>query len=100
MPELVLAFIWPDGREDRLYSPSRAIAGHLAPGGAYPLAEFLDRSRAGLAAASARVEARYGVPCSRAQVEMARIERYAAGFGGDEAARVRILSESSTGDQP
>ncbi|KDM65684.1 MSMEG_0570 family nitrogen starvation response protein [Acidiphilium sp. JA12-A1] len=100
MPELVLAFIWPDGSEDRLYSPSRAIAGHLAPGDAYPLAEFLDRSRAGLEAASARVEARYGVPCRRARAEIARIERRASGFTGDADGRVRMLPESPTGDRP
>ncbi len=97
MPEVVLHLVWPDGSTDRLYSPSRAITDHLTPGMSYALADFLARGRAGLAVASARVEARYGMPCSRAHAESIRVERRAAAFASDLSATVRIVSEPQTG---
>lgn len=100
MPEVVLHFVWPDGSMDRLYSSSRAIADHLTPGVSYALADFLARGRAGLAAASARVEARYGMPCPRAHAESIRVERRAAAFASNLSATVRVLSEPHTGDSP
>jgi uncharacterized repeat protein (TIGR04042 family) len=89
MPEMRFVVRWPDGSEDACYSPSTAIAAHLSAGAAYPLPEFLARVRAGLQAASERVRARYGFPCSRALGELDRIEAQARRF---EAGDVTCLS--------
>ena len=91
MPETLFTIRWPDGTEEACYSPSTAIAGHLTAGAAYPLPEFLTRVRAGLTAASERVRARYGFPCSRALDHLARIEDRARRFAPD-AGEVRCLS--------
>lgn len=91
MPEVLFTIRWPDGAEEACYSPSTVIAEHLAAGAGYPLPEFLDRVRAGLDAASERVRARYGHPCSRALGELARIEARARGFAA-QAGEVRCLS--------
>lgn len=91
MPETLFTIRWPDGAEEVCYSPSTAIAEHLSAGAAYPLAEFLARARAGLGAASERVRAKYGFPCSRALGQLDRIEARARGFAPD-AGEVRCLS--------
>jgi uncharacterized repeat protein (TIGR04042 family) len=78
MPEVIFHIRWPDGHEERCYSPSTIIRQHLAAGHSYPLAEFVARARAGLNAASDRVAATYGHPCSRAMGQLARIEETAA----------------------
>jgi len=82
---------WPDGGQESCYSPSLVIKDYLAPGQSYSLAEFLNLSRTALNIASARVQAKFGFPCSRALGQLAKIEGTAARFsetGGD----VRILS--------
>ena len=48
MPEVIFHIRWPDGREERCYSPSTAIRQHLTAGQTYPLAEFVARARAGM----------------------------------------------------
>jgi uncharacterized repeat protein (TIGR04042 family) len=73
---------WPDGAEETCYSPSLVIKDHFVPGTSYPLADFLDRSRIALGIASARVEAKYGVPCSRALGQLHTIETQAALYAG------------------
>jgi uncharacterized repeat protein (TIGR04042 family) len=90
MPEVLFTVRWPDGSESQCYSPSRAIAEFLAPGSDYALGEFLTRSRAGLTAASARVQQVHGFPCSRALGQLAEIERRGRDFttGGS----VRVLA--------
>lgn len=74
MPEVIFHIRWPDGTEERCYSPSTVIRDHLAAGQSYPLPDFVARARAGLIAASDRVAARYGHPCSRAMGQLAEIE--------------------------
>ncbi|NUB45511.1 MSMEG_0570 family nitrogen starvation response protein [Fertoebacter nigrum] len=78
MPEVIFHIRWPDGHEERCYSPSTVIHQHLVAGHSYPLAEFVARARAGLNAASDRVAATHGHPCSRAMGQLARIEAIAA----------------------
>ncbi len=82
MPEMRFVIRWPDGAEETCYSPSLVIKDYFAPGTAYPLADFLDRSRIALGIASARVEAKYGVPCSRALGQLHAIEARAAPYAG------------------
>lgn len=74
MPEVIFHIRWPDGSEERCYSPSTIIHDHLTAGNNYPLPEFVARARAGLNAASDRVAARYGFACSSAMDQLARIE--------------------------
>jgi uncharacterized repeat protein (TIGR04042 family) len=80
MPELRFTVTWPDGTRETCYSPSTAVRAHFTPNTRYPLAVFVARSRAGLIAASERVRARYGSPCSLALGQLARIEATAARF--------------------
>lgn len=92
MPEMRFTVRWPDGQAESCYSPSLVIRDHMAVGETYPLADFLDRSRTALGIASERVRAKYGVPCSRALGQLARIETAAAGFASDPDAAVAILA--------
>jgi len=77
MPEVRFTIRWPDGSEESCYSPSTAIKRHLDAGHAYPLAEFLERTRSGLNEASDRVTAKFGFTCSSAMDQLARIEAVA-----------------------
>jgi uncharacterized repeat protein (TIGR04042 family) len=88
MPELHFAIRWPDGTRETCYSPSTIVRDHFVPGTTYTLADFVSRSRAALAAASERVRARYGAPCSLALGQLARIEAAAGRFAHQADARV------------
>jgi uncharacterized repeat protein (TIGR04042 family) len=90
MPEMHFRIRWPDGSAERCYSPSLVIKDHMAPGESYTLADFLDRSRTALRIASDRVQAKYGMPCSRALGQLARIEAAASRFARIPDARVAI----------
>ena len=73
MPEVHFTIRWPDGLEERCYSPSTAIREYLAAGKTYPLPDFLDRARAGLklAALAALGTGLFAVP--RIQVVVAAL---------------------------
>ena len=90
MPEMHFHVRWPDGRMQRCYSPSLVIQDFFAPGESYSVAEFVQRSRAALQIASERVQRKYGVPCGRAQAQLADIESAAGEFSGQPRARVTI----------
>lgn len=81
MPEIYFLVRWPDGERTRYYSPSLVVTDHLTPGTEYPLPDFLARSRDALTTASERVRAKYGMACSHAQAELARIEQRGAALG-------------------
>ena len=83
MPEMRFVVRWPDGRRESCYSPSLVIKDFFREGEAYPLAEFLSRSRTALNIASDRVKARYGHACSLALGQLARIEAASAAFPPD-----------------
>ncbi|WIX80057.1 MSMEG_0570 family nitrogen starvation response protein [Amycolatopsis carbonis] len=84
MPEVVFRVRWPDSSVQRCYSPSTVVEEHFTAGEAYPVAEFVERSRAALTLASERVLARFGFPCLRAAAQLADIERRAGAFRGRE----------------
>jgi uncharacterized repeat protein (TIGR04042 family) len=90
MPEMRFDILWPDGKVESCYSPSLVIKDYLTPGETYAVGDFLTRSRVALGIASARVEAKYGFPCSRALGQLARIEAAAASFMAMPGAVVRI----------
>ena len=68
MPEMHFTIEWPNGKQDRCYSPSYIIEEYLGQGEEYPVQEFLQRTRAALNLASERVRERYGSVCSGAFV--------------------------------
>ena len=88
MPEMRFRIRWPDGRLETCYSPSLVVKDYLVEGASYRLADFLDRSRAALLAASERVRAKYGRPCPRALGELARLEMMARAYTPE--ARVKL----------
>ena len=90
MPEMRFHIRWPDGANEQCYSPSLVIKEHLAPGESYPIADFLHRSRTALSIASDRVQAKFGMPCSLALGQLARIEATADRFIAIPDARVAV----------
>ncbi len=92
MPEMRFHIRWPDGADETCYSPSLVIKEHFAVGETYPLSDFVTRSRTALTIASERVREKYGVPCSRALGQLARIETAARQFGAAADERVAIIS--------
>ncbi|GEO39719.1 putative repeat protein (TIGR04042 family) [Skermanella aerolata] len=90
MPEMRFNIRWPDGALESCYSPSLVIKDYLTPGESYPLNEFLERSRTALSIASDRVKAKYGMPCSLALGQLARIEARCGRFADSADARVSV----------
>ena len=74
MPETPFEVRWPDGARESCWSPSTVIHEHLAAGERLTVEEFLERTRAGLSAASERVRERYGFGCTASAAELERIE--------------------------
>ncbi|HUH84779.1 MAG TPA: MSMEG_0570 family nitrogen starvation response protein [Stellaceae bacterium] len=91
MPEMRFHLRWPDGSTSACYAPSLVIGEYLLPGRAYPLAEFLQRSRAALQHASERVREKYGFSCSRSLQQLEEIEHRASRFAGVAEAEVAVL---------
>jgi uncharacterized repeat protein (TIGR04042 family) len=92
MPELRVVVRWPDDSIMTCYSPSLVIREYLEVGSAYPVAEFVERSRAALAIASDRVREKYGFACVRAAHALAEIEAKARALGADPSGAVRVES--------
>jgi uncharacterized repeat protein (TIGR04042 family) len=90
MPEMRFFIRWPDGTPQACYSPSLVVKEFLSPGTTYPVADFLERSRAALTIASDRVEAKYGRSCSRAMAQLLAIETAARAFSHVTGARVAV----------
>ena len=91
MPEMHYRLRWPDESELVCYSPSLVIRDHFAPGGSYPLDDFLSRIRTATQIASDRVAAKYGFACSRAADQLQQIEQQAERFHRWPDARVRMV---------
>lgn len=90
MPEVWFKVRWPDDATTRCYSPSTIVREHFETGIAYPLAEFLRRSRAAMQAASERVRQTYGYACSSAASQLSEIEHTAARYQGTPDAQVTV----------
>jgi len=90
MPEMIFVVRWPDGAQERCYSPSRVVRDYLEVGRAYAVAEFVARSRSMLQIASDRVLARRGFSCAGALDQLAAIEARAATHDPD--APVTVVS--------
>jgi uncharacterized repeat protein (TIGR04042 family) len=92
MPEMQFEIEWPDGSREKCYSPSLVIKDYLEAGQAYPLADFLQRSRTALQIASTRVEQKYGFPCSRALGQLQQIETAASRFTGLQNISISVIA--------
>ena len=99
MPEMWFEVRWPDGSTDTCYSPSLVIRDYFREGEAYALADFVERSRTALKAASDRVESKYGRPCSLALGQLSSIENAASRFGSDPHATVFCKRFVNEGDR-
>ena len=94
MPEMRFSIRWPDGSSESCYSPSLVIKDYFTPSQAYDLDDFLARSRTALSIASDRVKARYGMPCSLALGQLAKLEARSKDFVTTPDAKVHIESFS------
>ena len=74
MPETHFQIKWPDGSQQTGYSPSLIMKDYFTSGQAYELEDFLERSRTALHIASDHVQAKYGIPCSRALSQLQQLE--------------------------
>lgn len=92
MPAMHFTVRWPDGRDQRCYSPSLVIKDYFEPGADYALPEFMRRAREALHIASERVRAKYGYACSMAMDQLARIEAAAAPYEAAAGARVAVTA--------
>jgi uncharacterized repeat protein (TIGR04042 family) len=91
MPVMHFRVQWPDGDELICYSPSRVVSDFFSPGHAYPLDDFVSRSRAALNLASERVRQKYGFACSAAMDQLARIEEHADRYRDRTDATVTVV---------
>jgi uncharacterized repeat protein (TIGR04042 family) len=90
MPEMHFVVRWPEGDEMRCYSPSLVVRDYLEIGGAYPVGEFMKRSRSMLNIASERVRAKFGFYCTAAMDQLAALEVRAA--ASDPSSQVTVLA--------
>ena len=84
MPEVHFHVRWPDGSEDRCYSPSTVLKDHFQTGDTMSLEEFVQRSDKALSEASERVANKFGYYCSSASDQLAVIKRKAATMPGSD----------------
>ena len=70
MPEMHFLIRWPGGEQARCYSPSLVVRDYLRVGAAYPMSDFVERSRTMLRIASERVKDKYGFHCSAAMDQL------------------------------
>lgn len=90
MPEVTFDIVWPDGSEDRFYSPSTVVNQYFQSGQTYELEDFVRRSQESLTLASERVRQVYGRPCSMAIAQLQKIETKAEYFSRNPDAKVTI----------
>lgn len=84
MPEMHFRVRWPDQSTTLCYSPSSSIRDNLKLKHPYPIAEFVETSKAALEYASERVAQKYGYGCGHAHAQIREIEARAASFAGGD----------------
>lgn len=75
MPAVNFTVQWPDGKQERCYSPSTVVYEYLQSGQSYPLDEFMQRTETALVTASKRVQQKFGYTCSAATDQLNIIRR-------------------------
>ena len=88
MPEMTFRVRWPDGVEQRCYSPSLVVHDHLSTDDCYTVAEFVERTGLAMTEASERVRAKFGFACTSAAATAEAVSRAADRYPGDAAVRV------------
>jgi len=91
MPELYFHVRWPDASETVNYSPSTVVREYLSPGATYGIDDFLRLSRNAMQAASDRVAAVHGHPCSRAGATLAAIEARVARYIAEPDSTITVI---------
>lgn len=91
MPEIRFQIQWPDGTRETCYSPSLVVKDYFVAEQAYPLEDFVQRSRTALQMASDRVQARYGMPCSLALGQLQSIQTKATQYQDWIKPEVQVL---------
>jgi uncharacterized repeat protein (TIGR04042 family) len=84
MPEMHFVVRWPDGDDQRCYSPSLIVREYLEVGHVYALPDFMDRSRTMLNIGSERVRAKFGYACSAAMDQLQELETRAASYAAEQ----------------
>jgi uncharacterized repeat protein (TIGR04042 family) len=84
MPEMHFVVRWPDGDDQRCYSPSLIVREYLEVGRVYALPDFMDRSRTMLNLGSERVRAKFGYACSAAMDQLQELETRAAAYAPEQ----------------
>jgi putative flavoprotein involved in K+ transport len=92
MPETFWTVRWPDGSEEKLYSPSSVVAELFEVGQTYPVPDFLHRARIALQRASNRVERKFGYACSSAMAQLDRIEAKIDALPHQDGASITCLN--------
>lgn len=77
MPAMHFTIRWPDGSEERCYSPSTVLLEYFSTGQSYSVTEFIAQAEKALMAASDRVAARYGYACSSAADQLMALKQIA-----------------------
>ncbi len=93
MPEMHFRVRWPNGATVECYSPSYIIEEYLSVGQAYPVSDFVARTREALNIAAERVRERYGFVCSSALDTQASIEETAEQLSAQEKAETVTVLE-------
>jgi uncharacterized repeat protein (TIGR04042 family) len=95
MPAVNFVLLWPDGVEEKCYSPSTVIYEYFKPGESYSLDEFMTLSEAALLSASERVRQRYGYSCSSASDQLKVIQARIGHFRNSNAqGKITVLHMS------
>lgn len=93
MPAVNFYVRWPDGKEEKCYSPSTVIYDYFKPGDVVPLSEFMRLAESALTLASERVASRYGYYCSSAVDQLSQLKRRVTEFE-DQGREVVVMSMS------
>src|SRR5882672_833907 len=88
MPEMHFVVRWPDGDDQRCYSPSLIVREYLEVGRLYALPDFMERSRTMLNIGSERVRAKFGYACSAAMDQLQELEWRAAAYATEQEVMV------------
>ncbi|WP_298985630.1 MSMEG_0570 family nitrogen starvation response protein [uncultured Roseibium sp.] len=91
MPDLTFRIRWPNGDEEACYSPSSIVRNFYREGETYDLNEFVLLSERAFEAASERVRAVHGYPCSRAASQLATLKSRSNTFETHPDATVTFL---------
>ena len=95
MPAVNFVLLWPDGMEEKCYSPSTVVYDYLQVGETYSLDEFQTLSEAALLSASERVRQRYGYACSSASDQLKLIQARIDHFkDADARGQITVLQMS------